>query len=581
MVWAPRASTVELVLPAQDSAVPMTRETDGWWSAPALADGTDYAFSLDGGPARPDPRSAWQPHGVHGPSRVFDPAAFARLAGWSGLEASGAIHYELHVGTFTPGGTLDSAIERLDHLVDLGVGMVELMPLAAFDGDRGWGYDGVAPYAVHHAYGGPAALQRFVAAAHERGLGVCLDVVYNHLGPSGAYLREFGPYFSSRHTTPWGDGVNLDGPDSAAVRAYFIDNALRWFADFGIDALRLDAIHALVDDSEVHLLAELSERTAELSRRLGRPLSLTAESDLNQPAVVLPTASGGLGMTAQWADDVHHALHAMITGERHGYYVDFGSLKVLAKALTEVFVHDGSYSTFRGENWGAPVPPGHSGHAFVVSDQNHDQVGNRAIGDRPSRVLSPGQLAIEAALLLTSPFTPMLFMGEEWGTQTPFQFFTSFTDPVLGEAVREGRTREFGSHGWDELYGGPVHVPNPQDEATFGASKLDWAELGSPVHARMLSFYRALIALRREMPDIASGDRAATSVRYDSADSTWLVVHRGRVAVVANLDSRAREVPLPGADSREPLLAWVPVTLGPKTVSMPAHDIVVLGPERP
>jgi maltooligosyltrehalose trehalohydrolase len=575
-VWAPRAGAVELVLPGRGRREPMRAEPDGWFSAPALPPGTDYAFSLDGADPLPDPRSPWQPHGVHGPSRTFDAAAFAWPSGWPGRDARGTVHYELHVGTFTPGGTLDSAIDGLDHLVELGVGMVELMPLAAFDGDRGWGYDGVGLYAVHAAYGGPAALQRFVAAAHERGLAVCLDVVYNHLGAVGNYLGRFGPYFSSQ--TMWGEAVNLDGQDCGPVRAFVLDNALRWFRDFGLDALRLDAIHALVDDSPVHVLAELSERTEALAAELGRPLSLVAESDLNQPRVILPTSEGGLGMTAQWADDVHHAVHALLTGERHGYYVDFGSIEVLEKALTGAFVHDGGYSTFRKVPWGAPVPTAVDGHRFVVCSQNHDQVGNRALGDRPGVVLTDGQLAIESALVLTSPFTPMLFMGQEWGARTPFQFFTSFSDEFMGEAVREGRAREFGSHGWEVVYGGHVEVPDPQAITTFVASRLDWAEPDQPRHARMLAFHRDLIALRATTPEIASGDRAATRLEFDPADEAWFVVHRGGVAVVVNLDASPRDVPLADATGRQVLLAWQPPVLGDGSFRMPGHAVAILGP---
>jgi maltooligosyltrehalose trehalohydrolase len=579
-VWAPRAAAVELVLPAEGRRVLMAAEAEGWWSAPGLPPGTDYAFSLDGGSPLPDPRSPWQPAGVHGPSRAFDASAFSWPAGWRGRDVRGAVHYELHIGTFTPEGTLDSAIERLDHLVDLGVEVVEIMPVAAFGGNHGWGYDGVGLYAVHHAYGGPAALQRFVAAAHEHGLAVCLDVVYNHLGPTGNYLGQFGPYFSSRHTTPWGDAVNLDGPQSQPVRAFVVENALRWFEDFGIDALRLDAIHALVDDSPVHVLAELADRTHTLSARLGRPLSLTAESDLNQPKVVLPRDAGGWGMTAQWADDVHHALHTLITGERHGYYADFGTLQVLEKALTQVFVHAGEYSTFRGKVWGAPVPPEVGGHQFVVFAQNHDQVGNRALGDRPSRVLTDGQLVIEAAAILLGPFTPMLFMGEEWGARTPFQFFTDFHEDWLAQAVREGRVEEFGSHGWEELNGGPVDVPDPQARSTFEASKLDWYERDQPSRARILDFYRDLLRLRRSVPQVAADDRSRTSLSYDSSEPAWFVLHRDTVAVVVNLSSQARHVPLAGGERREVLLAWEPVRLDARGVAMPEHCVAVLGPER-
>ncbi len=579
-LWAPRATTVSVVLPSAGVSLPMAATGEGWWATPALEPGTDYAFSLDGGPALPDPRSPHQPHGVNNASRTFDASAFQWPGDWAGMPARGAVHYELHIGTFTPEGTLDSAIARLPHLADIGVQMIELMPVAAFDGNRGWGYDGAALFAVHEAYGGPAALQRFVAAAHTAGMGVCLDVVYNHLGPAGNYLAQFGPYFTDRHTTPWGDAVNLDGPDSGPVRSFIIDNALRWFADFSVDALRLDAIHALVDDSDVHLLAELSERTEALARELGRPLSLTAESDLNQPRVVLPRDAGGLGMQAQWADDVHHALHTVMTGEQHGYYVGFGSLEILRKAMTAVFVHDGEYSEFRGTRWGAPVPPSVPGHAFVISAQNHDQVGNRALGDRPSRVLTDAQLAIELAVLITSPYTPMLFQGEEWGARTPFQFFTDFSDPDLGRAVAEGRTKEFGSHGWDALYGGTVDVPNPQALATFEVSKLDWSELERPSHARLLAFTRALIRLRRDVPEIADDDRARTSMDI-GPDGSWFVIHRGGVAVVVNLQAERLVVPLEGASRRSNLLAWEPVDLSAGGVGLPAHGVAVIGPSAP
>lgn len=573
-VWAPRAGTVELAL--ADRRLAMTPGEDGWWSADPLAPGTDYAFVLDGGDPLPDPRSPWQPHGVHGLSRTFD-AGPGRPPAWPGIDARGAVMYELHVGTFTPEGTLDAAVERLDHLAALGVQVVELMPVAAFVGRRGWGYDGVDLYAVHEPYGGPAALQRFVAAAHERGLAVCLDVVYNHLGPTGNYLGQYGPYFSDRHQTPWGDCVNLDGPDAGPVRAFVVDNALRWFEDFGMDALRLDAIHALVDDSPRHLLAELADAVDALAVRLGRPLTLIAESDLNQVRVVTPTAEGGLGMHAQWADDVHHALHALMTGERQGYYVDFGSPEVLETALTEVFVHQGTYSTFRDRIWGAPVPEDVSGHAFVVFASNHDQVGNRGLGDRPSEWLTDGQLAIEAALILTSHFTPMLFMGEEWATRRRWQFFTHHDEPDLAEAVREGRLEEFSETGWDETYGGDLTVPDPQALRTFRRSTLDWREPERPHHARFLAFCRDLIALRRREPDLRSGDRSATSCRYGEG---WFVVHRGALAVVVNLAPHAMEVPLPGADRREILLAWATVALGDDGVGLPAHAVVVLGPER-
>ena len=574
-VWAPAAERVEVSLPGGRHA--LQARDGGWWASPEpLAPGTDYLLHIDGGPGLPDPRSPWQPQGVHGPSRTYDAGAFAWTDhAWRGRSSLGAVIYELHVGTFTPEGTFDAAIGRLDHLAELGVDIVELMPVAPFPGQFGWGYDGVALYAVHEPYGGPAGLQRFVDAAHARGMGVCLDVVYNHLGPSGNYLGQFGPYFTDRHHTPWGEAVNLDGPDAGPVRQFIVDNALRWLRDFHIDALRLDAVHALIDDSPRHLLAELSDAVARLEGQVGRPLSLIAESDLNDARMVTPTSEGGLGMTAQWDDDVHHALHARLTGETHGYYVSFGSTDTLRQALAEVFVHAGTYSEFRGKVWGAPVPQDVDARRFVVFASNHDQVGNRAIGDRPTRVLADGQLAVSAALMILGPYTPMLFMGEEWGARTPFQYFTDHAEPELAESIREGRTREFASHGWTELYGHEVQVPDPQAPSTFEASKLDWSEPDRPGHARILDFYCDLIRLRREEPDIASGVRAETAVRV-ADDGGWLALDRGDLTVAVNLDAAERAVPLRG-EVREVLLGWTG-RAQPEgdSVTLPAHDVVVL-----
>jgi len=447
-VWAPNAKRVDVDIEPLGGVVtttPMARQPGGWWSVstdrPAPL---DYAFRLDGGQPLPDPRSPWQPRGVHGPSRTFDAATHVWSdTGWpgprGGAGAVGGVFYELHVGTFTSGGTLDAATSRLDHLVALGVDVVELMPVAAFPGRWGWGYDGVALYAVHDPYGGPAALQRFVDACHQRGIGVCLDVVYNHLGPSGNYLSQFGPYFTDRHVTPWGPAVNLDGPGSDEVRRFVLDNALRWFRDFHLDALRLDAVHELRDEGAPHLLAELADEVASKSRELGRPLTLVAESDLNDPVVVTPTERGGWGMSAQWDDDIHHALHSALTGEGQGYYADFAAPGVLARTLRDVFFHDGRWSSFRGRVWGARVDrSAHRASQFLGYLQTHDQVGNRARGDRISATITPGQQAIGAALYLTSGFTPMVFMGEEWAAGTPWQFFTSFEEPELADAVRNG-----------------------------------------------------------------------------------------------------------------------------------------------
>ncbi|HEX2805862.1 MAG TPA: malto-oligosyltrehalose trehalohydrolase, partial [Kineosporiaceae bacterium] len=529
-VWAPFAASVDVVLPPDEVPIGCLPGADGWWLAEVdrAGHGTDYWFSVDTGKPLPDPRSGWQPNGVHAPSRVFDTGRYAwGDQEWAGRDVLGSVFYELHVGTFTADGTLDAAIERLDDLAALGVDVVELLPVAAFDGTRGWGYDGVDLYAVHQPYGGPEALQRFVDGCHRRGLAVCLDVVYNHLGPSGNYLEQFGPYFTDRHHTPWGQAVNLDDDGRAHVRRWICDNALRWLEEFHVDALRLDAVHALVDDSRRHLLQQLSHEVADLGHRLGRPLALIAESDLNDPRVVEPMLAGGYGMTAQWSDDFHHALHALLTGEVSGYYGDFGSIDVLAHTLTRAFLHDGGYSTFRGERWGRPVDVArHRGHRFLGYLQDHDQVGNRALGDRISVACGSDRQAAGAALVLTSPFTPMLFMGEEWSAGTPWQFFTDF-DEYLGDKIRDGRRAEFSRHGWDA-----TEVPDPQAPSTRDRSVLRWTERDAPAHARMLQWYRDLIALRRAEPDLRDDDLARVTVTTgpasDAVGTGWIVVHRGR-----------------------------------------------------
>ncbi|MEZ0492897.1 malto-oligosyltrehalose trehalohydrolase [Kineococcus sp. TBRC 1896] len=572
-VWAPRAREVELVL--DGTAVAMERTgspREGWWSAEAdAAHGARYAFRLDGGDERPDPRTGWQPGGVHAASAVVDPSTFTWTDGdWAGRDVHGAVFYELHVGTFTPEGTFAAATERLDHLVDLGVDVVEVLPVSAWDGAWNWGYDGVAPYAVQHEYGGPEGFAAFVDACHAKGLAVALDCVYNHLGPSGNYLGEFGPYFTDKHDTPWGAAVNLDDTGSVEVRRWICDNALRWFRDFHVDALRLDAVHALVDDSEQHVLQQLADETAELSTRLGRPLGLVAESDLNDAVMVTPTAQGGRGMSAQWDDDVHHALHAWLTGERQGYYADFGDPEVVATTFEEAFFHAERFSSFRGREWGkrvdrAAVP----GTAFLGYLQTHDQVGNRAVGDRIGHLLPPARQAAGAALYLLGPFTPMVFMGEEWNASTKWQFFTSFPDPELGRAVSEGRRGEFGQHGWDA-----EDVPDPQDPATREASVLRWDEVGRDGHARMLAWYRTLTGLRRSVPALADADLRA--VRVDVAGNA-LVLHRGDHRVVVTLGGGA-DVDVAGTPV-EVVAAWTegpgPELLG-EGVRTASEGVVVL-----
>lgn len=534
-VWAPHAEDVQLALGSGDDAETISLDPglDGWWEGPRLSHGTDYAYLIDGEGPFPDPRSAAQPAGVHGPSQAFDSGIHAWSdQAWRGGSALGAVFYELHVGTFTAQGTLDAAARQLPALRELGVDIVELMPVAPFPGARGWGYDGVALYGVHAAYGGPAALQRFVDAAHQADLGVCLDVVYNHLGPDGNYLSKYGPYFTDAHDTPWGWAVNLDQQDSSQVRRFLIDNALRWFSDFHIDALRLDAVHELKDDSERHVLAQMSDEVAELAIAIGRPLSLVAESDLNDVRMITPTSEGGHGMTAQWADDVHHALHAYLTGERHGYYVDFGSLEVLDKAFREAFVHDGSYSTFRERDWGTPVPSDIDRRQFVVFASNHDQVGNRALGDRPSSRLTTGAQAASLALILLSPFTPMLFMGEEYGETRPFLFFTDHDEP-LGTAVSNGRMSEFAGHGWDDLYGGRVDVPDPQERTTYLRSMLgDGLASDSHGHRALRGWLAEVMAARDLTQDRAAWQRHPVGV---SEVAPRVLTMRGPVIVHANL----------------------------------------------
>ncbi|MGI8679538.1 MAG: malto-oligosyltrehalose trehalohydrolase [Jatrophihabitans sp.] len=548
-VWAPIVS--DLRVRADGTDTPLIPAGDGWWTGPDLPSGTDYGFLLDDADELvPDPTSRWQPDGVHGPSRVYDQDAFVwHDQAWTGRDLRAAVVYELHIGTFTPGGTFDTAIERLEHLVRLGVTHVEVLPVNSVNGVWNWGYDGVDWYAVHEPIGGPDGFKRFVDAAHGLGLAVVLDAVYNHLGPSGNYLPRFGPYLKSGRNT-WGDLVNVE---ERAVRSFIIDNAVMWLRDYHVDALRLDAVHALQDSSPTHILAELSATTDQLSVALGRPLTLIAESDLNDPIVITPREQGGYGLAAQWDDDVHHALHALLTGERQGYYCDFGSLPVLAKTFTKAFLHDGTYSTFRHREHGSPIDPCQvRGWQFVVCLQNHDQVGNRAVGDRLPELTSPGRLRIGAVLLLTSPFTPMLWMGEEWAASTRWPFFTSHPEPALAKATGAGRLAEFGDHGWDVS-----QMIDPQDPAAYRTAVLDWSEPTGDEHAAVLELYLALIALRAAEPDLRDGDLTAVALDYDE-EADWVVVHRGRFDVAVNLAAAQQSLPV---TAREIVLATGPAHL--------------------
>ncbi|GAC1459236.1 MAG: malto-oligosyltrehalose trehalohydrolase [Ktedonobacterales bacterium] len=570
-VRAPQARTVEVQIGG--ARVPMTGGAHGWWLAdvPGAAPNADYAYSLDGAEPLPDPRSPWQPTGVFGPSRLVDHGAFPWTdERWQAPPLSAGVVYELHVGTFTPVGTFESAIARLDHLVALGITHVELMPVSEFPGDRGWGYDGVDLYAPHHAYGGPDGLKRLVDACHARGLAVLLDVVYNHLGPSGNVLGRFGPYFTERYTTPWGPAVNLDGPGSDEVRRFICDNACMWLRDYHCDGLRLDAVHALVDTSAVHLLEQLAQEVEELAAHLGRRLVLIAESDLNDPRLIRSREAGGYGLDAQWSDDFHHALHAVLTGERDGYYADFGSLADLARALEHAYVYEGRYSAFRQRRHGRPAT-GLPGHRFLGYLQNHDQIGNRATGERSSALMSPGRLQIAAALVLTAPFVPMLFQGEEWGATAPFLYFADHQDPDLARAVTEGRRAEFAAFGWN-----PDAVPDPQAPTTFARSKLDWSELGREPHAALYEWHRRLLRLRRALPALADGRLDRVRVRCDEV-ARWLTMERGPVVVACNLADHPQCVPLPQRATRQLLLASVPeIAIVDGCIALPPDALAVV-----
>jgi malto-oligosyltrehalose synthase/malto-oligosyltrehalose trehalohydrolase len=575
-VWAPLPERVRLAV--GDRVVPMTRNPDGWWTPaePEPLGRVDYGYLVDDDPTPlPDPRSRWQPHGVHGLSRTFDPAGFPwHDAAWTGRQLAGAVVYELHVGTFTPEGTLDAAIERLPHLVGLGVDVVELMPVNAFNGERGWGYDGVAWFAVHEPYGGPDAYRRFVDACHVAGLAVVQDVVYNHLGPSGNHLPSFGPYLRSGEESGWGTRMNLDGEGSREVRRMIAENLRHWFVDLHVDGLRLDAVHALVDESPVHLLEELGLVASDLSAHLRRPLTLIAESDQNDPRLVSPREAGGYGVDAQWSDDFHHALHVALTGELDGYYADFAPLAALAKVCEHGFFHDGTFSSFRGRDHGARLPDATPGWRLVVCATDHDQVGNRARGDRPAQTLDDDQLACAALVTFTAPFTPMLLMGEEWAASTPFPFFSGHPEADLGASVTEGRLAEFARMGWDA-----ETVPDPQDPATFASARLDWAELERGRHAVVLRSYRELIALRRQYAELSNPVLSRTRCVVDE-ESRWFLMRRGGLAVVVNFGDGEATVDLGGRHQ----LRWATPSgarlLG-SSVVLPPHAGALLLPLEP
>ncbi|MBC7819110.1 MAG: malto-oligosyltrehalose trehalohydrolase [Planctomycetaceae bacterium] len=527
-VWAPNAESVQLVLMAEDGSrceVPMERELSGEFvqQLDCLGEGQRYGFRVNGGPLRPDPASRWQPEGVHRPSAVFCPEHFFWTdQAWHGVPRDQLVIYELHVGTFTPEGTFDAIIPRLESLRELGITAIELMPVAQFPGSRNWGYDGVHPFAVQNSYGGPLGLQNLINACHQIGLAVILDVVYNHVGPEGNYLGEFGPYFTDHYHTPWGSAINFDQPGCDGVRAFVLENVRYWVRDFHVDGLRLDAVHAIFDSSPHHILLAIKETAAHEADQLGWPVHVIAESDQNDVRLLdppetgcgwvdawetdggataapsiggkpAPSISGGCGLGAVWNDDFHHAVHALLTGERQGYYADYGQPEQLVKALNQTFVYDGCHSDYRGRCYGTEVKD-RAGDHFVVSIQNHDQVGNRAWGDRFGTLLSPAQQRLAAGLLLLSPHVPLLFMGEEYGETRMFPFFCSFEDHELAEAVRKGRREEFDKFGWGK------DLPDPQAELIFGLAQLSWTWEAGSRQAGLRRLYHDLLDARRRWP---------------------------------------------------------------------------------
>ncbi|MFW6195035.1 MAG: malto-oligosyltrehalose trehalohydrolase [Chloroflexota bacterium] len=495
-VWAPKADRVAVNLTSPSSrAIPMARGEHGYHEAVAddVEAGARYYFVLDGEVERPDPASRFQPEGVHGPSEVVGTGFAWTDSGWRNLPFKDYVLYELHIGTFTPEGTFESAIPRLRDLHDIGVTAIEMMPVAQFPGGRNWGYDGVYPFAAQNSYGGPEGLKRLVNACHETGIAVVMDVVYNHLGPEGNYLRDFGPYFTDRYHTPWGDAINFDGPGSDEVKRFFLESAVEWAREYHIDGFRLDAIDKIFDHSAKPFLQEFGEVVRDVGDRLGKPVYTIAESDLNDPRIVRPVSMGGVGMDAQWNDSVHHALHVAVTGERQGYYLDFTGAPDIAQAINHGFTYTGQYSEYRDRRFGAPaddVPLS----SFVVYTKNHDQIGNRMIGDRLTAIAAPEANRLAAALALLSPTIPMIFMGQEYGETAPFPYFVSHSDADLIEAVREGREHEFAAFGWE---GEP---PDPQDEATFETAKLHHRRKAESPHRETMAYYRELIRLRKHHP---------------------------------------------------------------------------------
>ncbi|ARS35949.1 malto-oligosyltrehalose trehalohydrolase [Pontibacter actiniarum] len=594
-VWAPKAEKVEVLLHKPEPIqVPLQREAMGYWTALSefATPGTRYTFVLDGETQRPDPASHFQPDGVHEPSAVVDHHAFAWTdKKWKNLPLHEYIIYELHVGTFTPEGTFESMIERLPELKELGVTAIEIMPVAQFPGSRNWGYDGVFPFAAQNSYGGPEGLKKLVNACHAQGLAVVLDVVYNHMGPEGNYLNDFGPYFTDKYKTPWGTALNFDDNHADAVRNFFFQNALMWLREYHIDALRLDAVHAIYDMSAKHFLQELQEHVQELEEQLGRDFILIAESDLNDVRLINPMDRGGYGLDAQWSDDFHHVIHALFTGEQSGYYVGFGKTDQLTKVMEKAFVYDGLYSEHRHRTFGSSTAHNQAAQ-FVVCSQNHDQVGNRMLGERLSELVDYETLKVIAALVILSPYQPMLFMGEEYGERNPFLYFVSHGDKDLIEAVRKGRREEFSAFAWQG------EAPDPQSEETFERSKLTRSYTSESQQNKLREYYKRLLQLRKSTACLAKPDKDKVLARMDENGAVLHLVHHTREPYcysLFNLSDTAQTVRLlrpdeaagnwkpllhsaaadwggPGTDQPEALEQSADVTLPPKSVLVLAQQ---------
>ncbi|MBZ5649925.1 MAG: malto-oligosyltrehalose trehalohydrolase [Acidobacteriia bacterium] len=556
-VWAPKVTNLSVrIVGEQPRTIRMTRSLDSEFAAtvPQVNEGADYFYLLEGERERPDPVSRWQPSGVHGPSRIVDPASFRWFDhGWSGIPLQDFIIYELHTGTFTREGTFESVIPRLPYLRDLGITAIEIMPVAEVPGNRNWGYDGASLYAPQSSYGGPIGLKRLVNACHELGLAVVLDVVYNHLGPEGNYLPEFASCFTDAHHTPWGKAINFDGPESDGVRRFVIDNALYWLTEYHVDALRLDAIHGIYDFGARHILDELSETFQTQARHLQRQAWLIAESDLEDVRIINPRAAGGYAIDAQWHDDFHHALYALLTGGREGFLMDFGAIADLSKSITDGFVFDWKYARYRRRHFGSSSKD-RPGQQFVGFIQNHDQIANTSRGKRLSTLVPAGQQKIAAVLTLCSPFLPLLFMGEEYGETAPFLYFTSFDDPDLAAAVREGRKKELGTH-----YS-KGDFSDPQALATFERCKLDWLKTAISSHAEILRLYRELISLRKQYPSLGNGRKDLSEIQFDE-QAKWLVMKRSDPAgssalLVCNFSSGAQSVPVAAHTQPRRLVLW-------------------------